>query len=77
MPPNRVTALMQAVNVEPVAISVAASAWALYSGGIYDDVDGCGADVNHLVQLVGYGSENGKDYWYVRIGNCMIVSLVL
>ena len=26
----------------------------------------CGTDVNHVVQLVGYGSENNEDYWIVR-----------
>lgn len=38
-----------------------------YSGGIYDNpmcTDESG--INHAVGLVGYGSENGVDYWIVR-----------
>merc|ERR1712080_351955 len=38
-----------------------------YGGGIYS---GCSYSsniaLNHAVQLVGYGSEGGKDYWIVR-----------
>ena len=51
----------------PLSISVAASSWSSYSGGIYD---GCHYDsniqLNHGVQLVGYGSEDGQDFWIVR-----------
>lgn len=65
LPTNNVTALQNAVAQQPIAISVAASAWALYSGGIFDSKQ-CGTDVNHLVQLVGYGTDSGTDYWIVR-----------
>lgn len=38
----------------------------LYSTGIYDDED-CEKDLNFLaVAVVGYGDENGVDYWIVR-----------
>merc|ERR1711936_682287 len=54
-------------NVGPLATSVAASSWSSYGGGIYS---GCSYDsnirMNHGVQLVGYGSEEGQDYWIVR-----------
>merc|ERR1712137_1057393 len=53
-------------DVGPVAISLAASGFAFqgYGGGI---VSNCGDFVmDHAVQLVGYGSEDGKDYWLVR-----------
>lgn len=37
-----------------------------YGGGIYED-DACNQDeVNHSVTVVGYGSENGRDYWIVK-----------
>uniref|UniRef100_A0A7S3BM85 Cysteine protease n=2 Tax=Prasinoderma singulare TaxID=676789 RepID=A0A7S3BM85_9VIRI len=66
---NSPQALKEAVaTIGPVSISVAASKWFGYSGGIYDDADACGYEVDHLVQLVGYGTDqdSGTDYWIVR-----------
>lgn len=66
---NNATAVMAALaHHGPLTVSVAASNWHFYSGGIYE---GCpsgdeNVDINHAVQLVGYGSENGKDYWVIR-----------
>jgi C1A family cysteine protease len=37
----------------------------LYKGGIISS-SSCGTNVDHAVNLVGYGSENGKDFWIVR-----------
>ena len=41
-----------------------------HSGGIYTDkscnVAGSYGAINHAVVLVGYGTENGLDYWIVR-----------
>lgn len=52
----------------PVAIAVDASAWSFYRGGIMKSV--CSNttldDLNHAVNIVGYGSEDGQDYWIVR-----------
>lgn len=36
-----------------------------YAGGIYD-YEGCRSKANHIVALVGYGSEQGKDYWIIK-----------
>ena len=36
-----------------------------YEGGIIDSPF-CGTDLNHGVNLVGYGTENGVDFWIVR-----------
>lgn len=66
LPENNYTALMNAIaQVGPVAVSVGASTWSAYSSGIFK---GCPKDVviNHAVTLVGYGTENGEDYWIVR-----------
>lgn len=72
IPKNNYTLLMNAVaTVGPVAISAAAEPWQLYDSGIFDD--DCGADVDHAIQLVGYGNgtsgiihKTAKDYWLVR-----------
>ena len=68
---NDASALMQAVaTVGPVSISVAADTWGFYSGGVFDGSmgSGCDVDIDHAVQLVGYGkdSKSGKYYWLVR-----------
>lgn len=66
---NSYTELATAVATQgPIAISLAAGGFSfqIYGGGILSNVNGCGWDVDHAVQLVGYGSENGKDYWIVR-----------
>jgi len=64
---NNYTALASAVaNVGPVAISVAAGGfgWQLYGGGVF--TGNCGYVMDHGVQLVGYGSDKGTDYWIIR-----------
>jgi len=67
LPENDYNALMSAVaNVGPIAISVAAGSygWQLYGGGVFSEK--CGWEQDHAVQLVGYGTDSGKDYWLVR-----------
>jgi|EP00937_MAST-01D_sp_MAST-1D-sp2_P004882 cathepsin L len=70
LPANNYSALMNAVATKgPVAISAAAEPWQLYDSGVYNGK--CGTDVDHAIQLVGYGSgdaQNKKagDYWLVR-----------
>jgi hypothetical protein len=42
----------------------AAGPWSQYGGGIFA---GCTSDSqDHAVTVVGYGNENGKDYWLVK-----------
>jgi len=61
---NDYNSLMTAVATKgPIAISVAATAFASYGGGILDHAD---CIMNHAVQLVGYGTDKGTDYWLVR-----------
>jgi len=64
---NNYTQLVTAVAEKgPVAISIAAGGWTfqMYGGGV---LSGCNDYVmDHAVQLVGYGSASGKDYWLVR-----------
>lgn len=70
LPPNNQEVLMDALASRgPIAVSVDASDWSSYRGGIYD---GCNYEKNitqnHAVQLVGYGHdyESNKDYWIIR-----------
>ncbi|KAM9777535.1 procathepsin L-like [Neosynchiropus ocellatus] len=55
-------------TVGPVAAYVDASqpTFQLYNGGIYDEPKCSSRLVDHAVLIVGYGTENGKDYWLVK-----------
>ena len=51
----------------PVTIGVWATPMQFYSRGIFSGCDYTkNMNINHAVQLVGYGTEAGKDYWIVR-----------
>jgi cathepsin L len=67
LPENNYTALMIAVATQgPIAISVAAGAWNSYGGGVFI-CDSTQVDIDHAVQLVGYGTDpDSGDYWIVR-----------
>jgi len=67
LPANDGDAVAEAVaNLGPISVSVDASSWGLYQGGIFDHCNKTNPDINHAVQLVGYGEENGTKYWLVR-----------
>jgi len=59
--------LQHLANVGPLSIAADASAWQFYSHGVFD---GCNyesnIEINHAVQLVGYGTDPEGDYWLVR-----------
>ncbi|XP_067138723.1 cathepsin L-like [Centruroides vittatus] len=61
--------LKQAVaTIGPISVEIDGSTWSfqLYKEGIYDD-DNCSDEhIDHAVLVVGYGTENGKDYWLVK-----------
>ncbi len=38
----------------------------IWRGGVYDSNDCDGQDPNHAVVIVGWGNENGMDYWIGR-----------
>ncbi|KAG5047288.1 hypothetical protein JHK82_016660 [Glycine max] len=59
-------ALQKAVANQPVSVSIHATnaTFMFYSSGIYNGE--CGTDLDHGVTAVGYGTENGTDYWIVK-----------
>jgi len=67
LPTNNYTALMHAlVTAGPIAISVDAS-WGAYEDGVFQPPSsGIQTGIDHAVQLVGFGTESGLDYWLVR-----------
>lgn len=77
--PQSDSAMMTALTVEPVSIAIEADtrSFQLYSGNIYSDFEGCNANsktkgptsqpnIDHAVVLVGYGSQDGQDYYILR-----------
>lgn len=69
LPENDPNALLSAIaTVGPVSISVDASSWSFYGGGVYNGCDATKPDIDHAVQAVGYGTDAaaGQDYWLVR-----------
>ena len=67
---NSAEAVMDALaNVGPLSISLDASEWFEYEGGIFTGCDFAkNITIDHGVQLVGYGTDMGlgMDYWIVR-----------
>ncbi|CAL4988271.1 unnamed protein product [Urochloa decumbens] len=68
VPSGDENALAGAVSNQPVSVAVDASsqAWQMYSGGLMT-ADSCGQNLDHAVLLVGYGSDNsGDEYWIAK-----------
>lgn len=71
-PTNNYTILMNAIaTLGPIGVMVAASPWALYTGGVFSSKNhnsSATTDVNHAVVLEGYGidQETQEPYWLVR-----------
>jgi len=65
--PNDQLALKAAVAQQPVAIAIEADTryFQSYSSGILTS-SSCGTNLDHGVLIVGYGTENGQDYWLVK-----------
>eukprot|EP00475_Leptophrys_vorax_P007344 TRINITY_DN14650_c0_g2_i1.p1 TRINITY_DN14650_c0_g2~~TRINITY_DN14650_c0_g2_i1.p1 ORF type:complete len:467 (-),score=42.98 TRINITY_DN14650_c0_g2_i1:286-1686(-) len=66
VPENNEEALKKAVAAQPVAVAIEADQrdFQFYQGGILEA--DCGTDLDHGVLAVGYGTENGTDFWVVK-----------
>lgn len=66
VPPYDEKALKKAVAHQPVSVAIEAGGRALqlYESGVF--TGRCGVALDHGVVVVGYGTENGVDYWLVR-----------
>ncbi|KFK22654.1 hypothetical protein AALP_AAs45238U000100 [Arabis alpina] len=66
VPPNDEISLQKAVAHQPVSVGVDKSSqeFMLYQSGIFNGP--CGTNLDHALVIVGYGNENGQDYWIVR-----------
>ncbi|KAG2683979.1 hypothetical protein I3760_10G058800 [Carya illinoinensis] len=63
------SALLCATVQQPISVGMDGSAldFQLYTSGIYDgDCSSDPDDIDHAVLIVGYGSEDGEDYWIVK-----------
>jgi len=58
--------LKDALQKGPVSIAIEAdqTGFQFYSSGVFDGE--CGKQLDHGVLVVGYGSEQGKDFWLVK-----------
>jgi C1A family cysteine protease len=65
--PNDQLSLKAAVTQQPVAIAIEADTryFQSYSSGVLT-ASTCGTNLDHGVLIVGYGTENGQDYWLVK-----------
>lgn len=66
VPPNDESSLQAAVARQPVSVAVdgASIVFQLYGGGILSGF--CFMDLNHAVTAVGYGQNNGHEYWLIK-----------
>ena len=65
---NAADVMTALATVGPLAVNVDASEWHNYESGVFRYTNYEEMDLNHVVVLVGYGTdeESGLDYWLVR-----------
>jgi cathepsin L len=65
--PSNVSQMRAALTQQPLAIAIEADklVFQTYKSGVLDSTQ-CGTNLDHAVLAVGYGTENGQDYWLVK-----------
>eukprot|EP00592_Proboscia_alata_P014308 CAMPEP_0194392756 /NCGR_PEP_ID=MMETSP0174-20130528/122918_1 /TAXON_ID=216777 /ORGANISM="Proboscia alata, Strain PI-D3" /LENGTH=361 /DNA_ID=CAMNT_0039188363 /DNA_START=74 /DNA_END=1159 /DNA_ORIENTATION=+ len=60
-------ALRTALAKQPISVAIEShqQVFQFYSTGVFDS-NLCGSDVDHGVTMVGYGTEDGKDYYKIK-----------
>jgi len=66
--PDSYTALQTAIALQPISILIEADTYYFqsYTSGVLTNATLCGSTIDHAVLAVGYGSDNGTDYFLVK-----------
>jgi C1A family cysteine protease len=65
--PNNVAQMKAAATLQPLAVAIEADklCFQVYKSGVFSN-SRCGTTLDHAVLVVGYGTENGVEYWLVK-----------
>ena len=65
--PSNPSQMMAALNTQPLAVAIEADkmVFQTYKTGVLTSSK-CGTNLDHAVLAVGYGTEDGQDYWLVK-----------